>query len=759
MMKFSTCALLTTVLLTQTRAAEAKAYKGAEVYSLQSVLHGRMEMRMRMIRGSGLLSTFFTYKNGSETTGTAWEETDIEVLGKNDAKSWQSNLITGNPRMTSEQVYTAPSSLADGYHTYTLEWTPNYVSWSFDGTLVRKTEGGQASNLIAAETLRFNAWASDSSGWAGALDDTALPAYQFVDWIKYYRYENGQFVLDWTDDFDSFDSSRWSKANWTFDGNLVDFDPANAVVQDGTLILAITKEGATGISGTVPGSDSGCAIGGSQQHGTTGLCATLLALGLAAGRRRRCRQKQIITAHWLAISKTRLTWAALLVGVLAPTAASATQSAELYRTQAYFYGRFEARVRYAPGEGVVSSFFLWKDGSSSTTSWNELDYEKINATCLMQTNIWTARGTQSAVTTTPAFDICGGYHTYTFEWTPDYIAWLIDGTQLRRVTGASVTEYTQNASQGMTIHFNLWPGDASFGGTFNASVLPVRQYISWVSYSSYANGGFQQQWREEFTASTTPSGWAVGNWTSPLNHSTHNPANVSFVNGIAVLSMTADGATGFTGTPPADTSGTGGASGTGGRGGAGGTGGGGSGGAGTGAAGRGGAGGTSGSGGRGGTGGGASPGSGGTSSTGGTGAVGTAGNGAGGMAAGTAGNGAGGMAAGTAGNGAGGMAAGTAGSGTGGPSGSAGASGTGGASAPGGGGATATGGTSGNGASGGAGDSTGSGDGCSCHAAGDQRTGGGGVIAILLIAACALERRQRIAERARLRARTSAADR
>ena len=210
---------------------------------------------MRMIRGSALLSTFFTYKNGSEMAGTAWEETDIEVLGKNDAKTWQSNLITGNPRMTSEQVYTATSSLADGYHTYTLEWTPDYVSWSFDGVMVRKTEGGQASSLINAASLRFNAWASDATGWAGALDEAALPAYQFVNWIKYYRYDNGQFVLDWTDDFDSFDSSRWATGNWTFDGNLVDFDPANAVVQDGTLILAITKEGATGFSGTVPVDD------------------------------------------------------------------------------------------------------------------------------------------------------------------------------------------------------------------------------------------------------------------------------------------------------------------------------------------------------------------------------------------------------------------------------------------------------------------------------------------------------------------------
>jgi len=68
-MNVSRLAVLATVLVAQMGTAEAKAYKGAEVYSRQSVLHGRMEMRMRMIRGSGLLSTFFTYKNGSETAG------------------------------------------------------------------------------------------------------------------------------------------------------------------------------------------------------------------------------------------------------------------------------------------------------------------------------------------------------------------------------------------------------------------------------------------------------------------------------------------------------------------------------------------------------------------------------------------------------------------------------------------------------------------------------------------------------------------
>jgi endo-1,3-1,4-beta-glycanase ExoK len=253
-------------------------------------------------------------------------------------------------------------------------------------------------------------------------------------------------------------------------------------------------------------------------------------------------------------SRQALTAAVTLVlATLASTSAFAVQSAELYRTDAFFYGRFEARVQFAPGDGVVSSYFLWKDGNSSTTSWNELDYEKIKAACQLQTNIWSGTGTQSQQLPSITADLCGGYHTYTFEWTPDYIALFIDGTELRRETGSVVAQYTQNASQGMAIHFNVWVGNASFGGAFDPSILPVNEYIDWVQYSSYTNGAFQLQWREDFDGPTLPAGWATGTWASPYNLSTHNPANVNFVNGVAVLSMTADDATGYAGTPPADT--------------------------------------------------------------------------------------------------------------------------------------------------------------------------------------------------------------
>lgn len=247
-----------------------------------------------------------------------------------------------------------------------------------------------------------------------------------------------------------------------------------------------------------------------------------------------------------------------LLGTLAlsllPGAALATTSAELYTPTAYGYGRYEARVRFAAGDGVISSFFLWKDGSEQAgTFWNELDFEKVGADCHLETN--PIFGNPSANhSQRHALDskLCDSFHTYTYEWTREYIAWFVDSVEIRRETGATAQAYAENASGGMQMHFNVWPGDASFGGNFSPSSLPLHQYIDWVQFSKYANGAFTLDFREDFTGPGLPSNFTTGNWGSPKNLSTHDARNVNLIGGCAVLSLTADDATGPTGAVPCD---------------------------------------------------------------------------------------------------------------------------------------------------------------------------------------------------------------
>ncbi|HYQ42095.1 MAG TPA: family 16 glycosylhydrolase [Polyangiaceae bacterium] len=268
--------------------------------------------------------------------------------------------------------------------------------------------------------------------------------------------------------------------------------------------------------------------------------------------------------------KNLLKFPILIAAVLSPQVCLAVGSAELYTSKSYGYGRFETRARFAPGDGVVSSFFMWKDGSEKAgTFWNELDFEKLGGDCHVQTNpIFGNPSTDHSKQHALQLDLCGAYHTYTYEWTPEAIVWLVDGTEIRRETGATAQAYADNASAGMQIHFNVWPGDATFGGNFSPSILPVHQYVDWVQYSTYQDGAFTLAWREDFDAGTLPDGWLTGSWASPKNHSTHDPENVNFIDGYAVLSLTADDALGPAGAMPSGSGGAGPVTGSGGSSGA-----------------------------------------------------------------------------------------------------------------------------------------------------------------------------------------------
>lgn len=249
-----------------------------------------------------------------------------------------------------------------------------------------------------------------------------------------------------------------------------------------------------------------------------------------------------------------------------PELAFAVSSAEFYKSAPDGYGRVEARIRFAAGDGVVSTFFLWKDGSElSGMFWNELDFEKVGANCLVKTNALYGNPGANHVQDAPlSTEPCSGFHTYAFEWTPEAVVWSVDDVEIRRDTGATPMAFADNASaSGMQVRFNIWPGDASFGGNFSPSILPVHQYVDWVQFSSYENGAFTLQWREDFDGCALPSAWFTGSWPSPKNLSTHNASNVNLVDGYLVLSLTADDALGPAGAMPGDSVGAGGSAGSG----------------------------------------------------------------------------------------------------------------------------------------------------------------------------------------------------
>jgi hypothetical protein len=241
----------------------------------------------------------------------------------------------------------------------------------------------------------------------------------------------------------------------------------------------------------------------------------------------------------------------LLAAALVPQSALAVKSGELYTDASHPFGRFEASIKFPGGDGIVGAYFLWKAGSEMEgTFWNELDFEKVGADCQLESNAFYGNPAEvHAERYTPATLLCGTYHTYAFEWTPEYLAWFVDGVELRRDTGAAADAYAVNAAAGMQFRFNIWPGDASFGGNFDPSVLPVYEEIDWVQYSSYANGAFTVVWRDDFDVPVLDPRWRAGNWESPKKLSLHDVRNVGVIDGHAILALTSDEGVGA-GVPP-----------------------------------------------------------------------------------------------------------------------------------------------------------------------------------------------------------------
>lgn len=222
----------------------AKTYKGAEYRTKEAFTYGKFETRMKPAGKEGMLASFFTYH---EITNTSeWNEIDIEILGR------YTNDVQFNP-ITKGQVNHVSHALTSfnpalDYHDYGFEWTPDYVAWFIDGKEVHRQTGAHIQTLDLPQKLMMNVWNPDYENWVGAWSDKILPAFSFYDWVKYSAYTpgtgnygtNNNFTLLWTDELDSYDTNRWEKGVHTFGGNNCDFIEENIIFENGKMILALT---------------------------------------------------------------------------------------------------------------------------------------------------------------------------------------------------------------------------------------------------------------------------------------------------------------------------------------------------------------------------------------------------------------------------------------------------------------------------------------------------------------------------------------
>ncbi len=222
-----------------------------------------------------------------------------------------------------------------------------------------------------------------------------------------------------------------------------------------------------------------------------------------------------------------------------------------YRTkEAYTYGRFEVRMKAPNREGMLASFFTYWDGGEST--WNEIDIEIMGRyNDNVQFNVITPTQSGNHVAHYPMINPPNlDFHTYAFEWTPQYVSWFVDGEMVVRQLG----EHVQTLTKPQKIMMNIWPPQwETWAGILNPLTLPAFAYYDWVSYYNYTPGtgnygtgnNFSHNWTDNFDSWDTAK-WEKATHTWSGNKSDFIQENAVFNNGNLILCLTNSTNIGYT---------------------------------------------------------------------------------------------------------------------------------------------------------------------------------------------------------------------
>ncbi|CEJ93577.1 hypothetical protein VHEMI09155 [[Torrubiella] hemipterigena] len=158
-----------------------------------------------------------------------------------------------------------------------------------------------------------------------------------------------------------------------------------------------------------------------------------------------------------------------------------------------FFGHVDVTMRAAPGSGIVSGMVLQSDDL------DEIDFEWIGRDNGHVQSNWFHfgagpdekydRGQTDAVS-----DVTGTFHTYSFDWTPERLQWLVDGKPVRTVTVADAKGKFPTSPCYLRVgvfgagNKNANPGVREWAGDVDMSKAPFDLYIKSVKVIDYAGG-------------------------------------------------------------------------------------------------------------------------------------------------------------------------------------------------------------------------------------------------------------------------------
>jgi beta-glucanase (GH16 family) len=146
-----------------------------------SQLYGYFEMRAQIPAGDGLFPAFWLLP----ADGSHGEIDIMEILGKDPTTLYTTahSFATGQD-VESAGITKIPDA-SQGFHTYGVDWEPDYITWYFDGQEV--FQAATPSDLNKPMYMIANLAVGDAGSFPGPPDaSTPFPASFKIDYIRAY---------------------------------------------------------------------------------------------------------------------------------------------------------------------------------------------------------------------------------------------------------------------------------------------------------------------------------------------------------------------------------------------------------------------------------------------------------------------------------------------------------------------------------------------------------------------------------------------
>lgn len=155
---------------------------------------GRIDFEMQTAPGPGIVTSVVLQSDDLD-------EIDIEWVGGDDAQFQTNYFFKGDDTVFDRGAFHPVSTPSKTFHTYSIEWTKDYVKWFLNGVEVRTllySTVGAAKFPQTPMQVKFGTWVAGKKGapdgtiqWAGGLANFAQPSRAYYRSIKIVDTSNG----------------------------------------------------------------------------------------------------------------------------------------------------------------------------------------------------------------------------------------------------------------------------------------------------------------------------------------------------------------------------------------------------------------------------------------------------------------------------------------------------------------------------------------------------------------------------------------